>query len=132
MKDIDGEPHVIIKLNQVNSMNSYSPFSKHCINGDDQMTTTVNQFQDNYHGILTHNGEIKVAKCDVEQTILHIDDNGTVLVKGSKKAYVTQIHAKLLSLMHYAAEGDIGFVKFRRGEAYIVGFRKNKGANKNV
>ena len=128
MKDIDGE----IKLNQVNSMNSYSPFSKHCINGDDQMTTTVNQFQDNYHGILTHNGEIKVAKCDVEQTILHIDDNGTVLVKGSKKAYVTQIHAKLLSLMHYAAEGDIGFVKFRRGEAYIVGFRKNKGANKNV
>ena len=98
-------------------MNSYSPFSKHCINGDDQMTTTVNQFQDNYHGILTHNGEIKVAKCDVEQTILHIDDNGTVLVRGRKKAYVTQIHAKLLSLMHYAAEGDIGFVKFRRGEA---------------
>ena len=116
----------------MNSMNSYSPFSKHCINGDDQMTTTVNQFQDNYHGILTHNGEIKVAKCDVEQTILHIDDNGTVLVKGRKKAYVTQIHAKLLSLMHYAAEGDIGFVKFRRGEAYIVGFRKNKGAQKNV
>ena len=113
-------------------MNSYSPFSKHCINGDDQMTTTVNQFQDNYHGILTHNGEIKVAKCDVEQTILHIDDNGTVLVKKREKAYVTQIHAKLLSLMHYAAEGDIGFVKFRRGEAYIVGFRKNKGANKNV
>ena len=131
MKDIDGEPHVI-KLNQVNSMNSYSPFSKHCINGDDQMTTTVNQFEDNYHGILTHNGEIKVAKCDVEQTILHIDDNGTVLVKGREKAYVTQIHAKLLSLMHYAAEGDIGFVKFRRGEAYIVGFRKTKGANKNV
>ena len=105
-------------------MNSYSPFSKHCINGDDQMTTTVNQ--------LTHNGEIKVAKCDVEQTILHIDDNGTVLVKGREKSYVTKIHAKLLSLMHYAAEGDIGFVKFRRGEAYIVGFRKNKGARKNV
>lgn len=94
------------------------------------MTTSVNQFENNYHGILTHNGEIKVAKCDVEQTILHIDDNGTVLVMGREKAYVTQIHAKLLSLMHYAAEGDIGFVKFRRGEAYIVGFRKNKGAQK--
>lgn len=113
-------------------MNSYSPFAKHCINGDDQMTTSINQFENNYHGILTHNGEIKVAKCDVEQTILHIDDNGTVLVKGREKAYVTQIHAKLLSLMHYATEGDIGFVKFRRGEAYIVGFRKNNGANKNV
>ena len=113
-------------------MNSYSPFGKHCINGDDLMTTSVNQFKDNYHGILTHNGEIKVAKCDVEQTILHIDDNGTVLVRGRKKAYTTQIHAKLLSLIQYAAKGDVGFVKFRRGEAFIVGFRKNKGARKNV
>lgn len=25
------------------------------------------QFEDNYHGILTHNGEIKVAKGDIEQ-----------------------------------------------------------------
>lgn len=113
-------------------MNSYSPFGKHCINEDNQMTTTINQFEDNYHGILTHNGEIKVAKCDVEQTILHIDDNGTVLVRGRKKAYTTQIHAKLLSLIQYAAKGDVGFVKFRRGEAFIVGFRKNKGAGKNV
>ena len=100
-------------------MNNYSPINQ-------------NQFEDNYHGILTHNGEIKVAKGDVEQEILHIDDNGTVLVMGRKKAYVTQIHAKLLSSIQYAAKGDIGFVKFRRGEAYIVGFRKNKGARKNV
>lgn len=113
-------------------MNSYSPFGKHCINGDDQMTTTVNQFEDNYHGILTHNGEIKVAKCDVEQTILHVDDNVTVLVMGREKSYPTIIHVKLLPLIHYAAKGDIGFVKFRRGEAFIVGFRKNKGARKNV
>lgn len=107
-------------------MNSYSPFGKHCTNGFDQMANSVNQFEDNYHGILTHNGEIKVAKCDVEQTILYIDDNGTVLVKGRNKAYTTQVHAKLLSLIHYASKGDIGFVKFRRGEAFIVGFRKNK------
>ena len=96
------------------------------------MTTTVNQFENNYHGILTHNGEIKVAKCDVEQTILHIDDNGTVLVMGREKSYSTLIHVKLLPLIHYASKGDIGFVKFRRGEAFIVGFRKNKGARKNV
>jgi len=110
----------------VNKMNSYSPYPK--INPE----PTVNQFQDNYHGILTHKGEIKVAKADVEQVILHIDDNGTVLVMGREKAYVTQIHAKLLSLMHYASKGDIGFVKFKRGEAFIVGFRKNKGAGKHV
>ena len=107
-------------------MNSYSPYPK--INPE----PTVNQCEDNYHGILTHRGEIKVAKCDVEQEILHIDDNGTVLVMGREKAYVTQIHAKLLSLMHYASKGDIAFVKFKRGEAFTVGFRKNKGAGKNV
>lgn len=88
------------------------------------MQESVNQFKDNYHGILTHNGEVKVAKGDVEQVILHIDDNGTVLVKGSKKAYITSIHAKLLPLIQYASKGDIAFVKFRRGEAFIVGFRK--------
>lgn len=102
-------------------MNSYSPLGE-----VDQMTTSYNQFENNYHGILTHNGEIKVAKGDVEQEILYIDDDGIVLVDGGKKAYQTIIHNKLLSLIQYAAEGDIGLIKFIRGEAFIVGFRKNK------
>ena len=90
------------------------------------MTTSANQFEDNFHGILTHKGEIKIAKGDTEQEIIYIDDDGIVLVDGGKKAYQTLIHSKLLSLIHYAAEGDIGFVKFIRGEAYLVGFRKNR------
>ena len=94
-------------------MNSYSPIDQ-------------NQFEDNYHGILTHKGEIKVAKGDVEQEILYIDDDGIVLVDGGKKAYQTIIHSKLLSLIQYASEGDIGLIKFMRGEAFIVGFRKNR------
>ena len=106
-------------------MNSYSPFGE-----VDQMTTSPNQFENNYHGILTHNGEIKVAKGDVEQEILYIDDDGIVLVDGGKKAYQTMIHDKLLSLIQYAAKGDIGLIKFVRGEAFIVGFRKNKRENK--
>ena len=112
-------------------MSGYSPFAK-CTSEDNQMTSSPNQFENNYHGILTHNGEIKVAKGDVEQVILHIDDNGTVLVKGRKKAYPTLIHAKLLSLIQYASKGDIGFVKFRRGEAFIVGFRKTNRDDSNV
>ncbi len=111
-------------------MSSYSPFEKHCINGDDQMPTSINQFENNYHGILTHNGEIKVAKGDVEQEILYIDDEGIVLVDDGKKAYQTLIHSKLLGLIHYATEGDIGLIKFIRGEAFIVGFRKNKRNDK--
>ena len=110
-------------------MNSYSPFGRHCIN--DAMPNQNNQFKNNYHGILTHNGEIKVAKGDVEHEILYIDDDGIVLVDGGKKAYQTIIHSKLLSLIQYAAEGDIGLIKFIRGEAFIVGFRKNKREKKH-
>ena len=91
-------------------MNSYSPFVRHCISEDNQTATS----------------EIKVAKFDVKQEILHIDDNGTVLVRGRGKAYITLIHAKLLPLIRYAERGDIGFIKFKREEAFIVGFRKNK------
>ena len=89
------------------------------------MTTSINQFEDNFCGILTHSGEVKIAKGDVEQEILYIDD-GIVLVDGGKKAYQTVIHTKLLPLIHYASVGDIGLIKFIRGEAYIVGFRKNR------
>lgn len=106
-------------------MNSYSPYKKQCI-GENKTPTLPNQFDDNYHGILTHKGEIKVAKGDIEQEILYIDDDGIVLVDGGKKAYQTTIHSKLLSLIQYANEGDIGLIKFIRGEAFIVGFRKNK------
>ena len=94
------------------------------------MFESQNQFKENYHGILTHNGEIKFAKGDVEQEILYIDDDGIVLVDGGKKAYQTIIHDKLLSLIQYAAEGDIGLIKFIKGESYIVGFRKNKREKK--
>ena len=94
------------------------------------MTTSINQFEDNFHGILTHRGEVKIAKGDVEQEILYIDDDGIILVDGGKKAYQTLIHSKLLSLIHYATEGDTALVKFIRGEAFIVGFRKNKRGDK--
>ena len=94
------------------------------------MFESQNQFKENYHGILTHNGEIKVAKGDVEQKILYIDDDGIIIVDGGKKAYQTIIHSKLLSLIQYATAGDTAFIKFIRGEAFIVGFRKNKREKK--
>ena len=33
-------------------------------------------------------------------------------------------------LIKYAEKGDVGFIKFRRGEPFIVGFRKEKRADK--
>lgn len=88
------------------------------------MAETVNQFVENTEGILTHNGEVKVANGYVKQKILNISDNGTVLVMGRQRAYPTLVHVKLLPLIHFAEKGDIGFIKFRRGEAFIVGFQK--------
>lgn len=95
------------------------------------MTKTMNPFIENTDGILTHNGEIKVAKSDVKQKILNIADNGRILVMGRKKAYSALIHVKLLPLIHYVEKGDTGFIKFRRGEAFIVGFKKKQRADKN-
>ena len=81
------------------------------------MTKTVSPFIENTEGILTHNGEIKVAKGGVKQKILNIGDEGNVLVMGRKNAYLELIHAE---------KGDTGFIKFKKGEAFIVGFKKKE------
>ena len=88
------------------------------------MTGTVSPFVENTDGILTHSGEVKVAKGGVKQRILNISDNGNVLVMGRKRAYTALIHVKLLPLIHYVEKGDTGFIKFKNGEAFIIGFKK--------
>lgn len=90
----------------------------------------VNQFVENTEGILTHDGEIKVAKGGVKQKILDISEHGSVLVMGRKKSYHALIHVKLLPLIQYASKGDTGFIRFKNGEAFIIGFQKNKRADK--
>ncbi len=90
----------------------------------------VNQFVENTEGILTHDGEIKVAKGGVKQKILDISEHGSVLVMGRKKSYHALIHVKLLPLIHYVSKGDTGFIRFKNGEAFIIGFQKNKRADK--
>jgi len=90
----------------------------------------VNQFVENTEGILTHDGEIKVAKGGIKQKILDISENGSVMVRGRKKSYHALIHVKLLPLIQYANKGDTGFIKFKNGEAFIIGFKKNKRADK--
>lgn len=68
----------------------------------------------------------KLPKEILNRKILYIDEDGIVLVAGGKKAYQIIIHSKLLSLIQYAAEGDIGLIKFIRREPFIVGFRKRR------
>ena len=89
------------------------------------MNDVINPFEENTDGILTHNGEIKVAKGGVKQKILNIDEEGCVLVRGRTRSYPALIHSKLLPLIQYAEKGDTGFIKFKKGEAFIIGFKKN-------
>ncbi|MCF0227355.1 MAG: hypothetical protein HUJ52_00870 [Malacoplasma sp.] len=107
-------------------MNEYSQYCE-TVNQE----TAFNQFEDNYCGVLTHNGEIKVAKCDVEHEIIHVDENGNVMVRCDEKSYSPLIHTNLLPLMDYVVKGDIAFIKFKKDEAYLVGFRKNKKEGKH-
>lgn len=93
-------------------------------------SSAVNPFEENTDGILTHSGEIRVAKGGVKQKILNISEHGSVLVRGRKRAYHALVHAKLLPLIQYASKGDTGFIRFKNGEAFIIGFQKNKRADK--
>ena len=91
-----------------------------------------NAFKDNYHGILSHDGSIKVAGYDVTSTIKHLNfDKNTgrivdVLVKNKTKSYVAKVHKELLTYMIYCNVEDTGFIKFRKGKAWLTGFRKSK------
>ena len=89
-----------------------------------------NAFKGNYHGILDHNGCIKVAGYDTSATIKYINiidsQINDVLVKGTKKNYICKIHKDLKSDMVFCDIGDTGFIKFLKGTAWLVGFRKSK------
>lgn len=95
-----------------------------------------NAFKSNYHGIVDHDGCIKVAKYDTLATIKYINildgKIHDVLVKG-KKNYTCKIHKDLQDVIMFLQIGDNGFVKFRKGEAWLVGFKKSeKNSNSNL
>lgn len=90
-----------------------------------------NAFKNNYHGILSHDGELKVAGYTTSATIKYINRNKNgdavnVLIKGTDKNYIAEIHKDLKSDMVFCDIGDTGFIKFRKGTAWLVGFRKSK------
>ena len=96
-----------------------------------------NAFKKNYHGILDHNGSVKVAQTPIRAEILHIHKNKNheavnVLVKGRQKSYVCQIHKSLKKDMIFVEKGDCAWVKFRKGTAWMVGFQKQKAYHKEI
>lgn len=87
-------------------------------------------FTENYFGILTHDGCVKVAKTETTGQILNIEKR-SVLVKSRKNSYVCEIHKDLYPLMRYVNVGDLAFVKFRKGKSWMVGYQK-KTADKTA
>ena len=90
-----------------------------------------NLFNDNYNGVLNHDGSILVAKTTVKQKILNISKR-SVLVQGRRNSYPAEIHKDMYSFMDFVEEGDMAYIKFRNGKAWFVGFQKNKSVKNNV
>ena len=94
-----------------------------------QVAKNSNSFKENYHGILDHDGCIRVAKGNTKHRIIHVNpDNDTVLVYSNRKrkGFVTHVHKDLKPLMYMCEESDTGFIKWRKGKAWLVGFQKLK------
>ena len=100
------------------------------------MKEQTNAFKGNFHGILDHEGNIKVAGYDAENTVKSIEyDTGKitgVYCKGVGKKYFAKIHKNLLPNICYLEVEDTVFVKFRKGEAWITGFHKNHHADPEI
>lgn len=90
-----------------------------------------NAFKGNYHGILDHNGCIKVAGYDAEQTVMKILKN-EIIVRGIGKKYICQIHKDLKDQIEFLDVGDTAFIKFRKGTAWMVGFQKTPKPNEEI
>ncbi len=80
-------------------------------------------FSENYNGILTHDGWVKVAKFNITAKILNIQDK-TVTVKNSKKSYNCDIHKNLLKDVVYMEKGDLAGIKWNMGKPYVVVYQK--------
>ena len=89
------------------------------------------RFHENFDGILNHDGTLKVAKSEIIQPILHID-NRNVLVKGRKNSYLAEIHKDLYTFMLFVEKGDYAFIKWKKGKAWMVGFQKKKSHDENI
>lgn len=86
-----------------------------------------NPFNENYHGILTHDGWVKVAKFNITAKVLNVNPAGkNVLIsaKKGKKSYVCNFHKNLMGDIKFLEKGDTVGIKWNCGKPYVVGYRK--------
>ena len=84
-----------------------------------------NAFKSNYHGLLDHDGWIKVAKANVKGEILYFDKTHVrVKSKTGKHGYNCNIHKDMKEFLYLLDIGDEALIKWKSGKPYFVGFRK--------
>ena len=91
-------------------------------------------FKENYHGILTHDGWIRVAKFNITAKILNIQGNGKIQVRGNtgKGSFICDVHKKLRKDIKFMAENDLVGIKWNCGNPYVVGYRKSSAQDNIV
>lgn len=82
-------------------------------------------FKENYHGVLCHDGWIKVAKFNVQATILNIQGKKIQAKTKGNKSIICNIHKNLTKDIRYMDIGDTVGIKWNCGRPYIVGYRKS-------
>lgn len=89
-------------------------------------------FNENYNGILTHNGWVKVAKFNITAKILNVNPEGkNIQVKGKKGkgSYICDVHKNLIGDIKFLDVDDTVGIKWNMGKPYVVGYRKKSYDN---
>lgn len=82
-------------------------------------------FKENYHGILTHDGWVKVAKFNITAKILNIQGN-KIQVRGTGKgSFICEVHKNLRKDIKFMEENDLVGIRWNCGNPYVVGYRKS-------
>lgn len=76
----------------------------------------------NFNGTLNSDGSIRVEKSNIQQEIVFIKGREVHLRNRKGNKYVAPVHKRLD--LTFCEVGDIAFIKFKYGQPYIVGFRK--------
>lgn len=83
-------------------------------------------FKENFHGVLDHEGWIKVAKFNIRARIKNIQGNGKIQVRGNtgKGSYLCDVHKNLRKDIKFMDINDFVGIKWNMGRPYIVAYRK--------
>lgn len=93
------------------------------------MSKATKPFKQNFHGILSHDGWIRVAKSNITAKVVniqgkHIRVKSYNTTKNKTVQYNCNLHKNLQGDLKYIGLNDTVSIKWNMGKPYIVGYRK--------